>query len=226
MFVVSGTAFNYSAVKGSKFVHDWIEFSTDSKDTNLYGLDHDFILPDIDGRYMRMFSKIIKNIITESYGNETNSRRVISLNLELLLIEIARYIELNNNVLKKENKSHPLYKKLCLMKNEILSGAFDDKIVTRTCEKHNISESYFRKLYKELFYNPIGRDILSKKVLMAQKYLTDGDEYSITQIVYILGYKNHETFFRQFKKMTGMTPKQYKEKFIGYNENNRNSKDL
>ena len=226
LFVVSGTSFKYGAVKGTKLVHDWIEFSTDSNEENLYGLNHDFVLHNMDDRFVRLLSKRMKNIVRESYGNESNRQRVISLNLELLLIDIARYVELNANVLKKEDKTHPLYKKLCLMKNEILSGAFDEKIVSKTCEKYGISESHFRKLYKELFYNPIGRDILSKKVLMAQKYLTDGNKYSITQIVYILGYKNHETFFRQFKKMTGMTPMQYKKKFIGYNENNMNSNDL
>ncbi len=213
LFVQSGTSFKYGAIENNIFINDWFEFSADTSEVEYLGLYKDLILPEIDDGYAKIFTKKIREMVRESYSNDLHSKEAVNFYLNLFLIELSRYIEMNKYIEQKKEISHPMYSKILAMRTEILTGAFNDEIVIKVCKKYDISESHFRRLYKKLFYRTIAKDILSRKVLVAQKYLTNNNNYSVSEIVYMLGYKNHETFFRQFKRMTGMTPIEYKKRF-------------
>ena len=79
--------------------------------------------------------------------------------------------------------------------------------------KCNISESYFKRLFKEKFGISSCRYIIQLKINYACDLL-QYSEYSITQISEICGYDNVYYFSRQFKIYTGITPKEFKNKYI------------
>ena len=76
-----------------------------------------------------------------------------------------------------------------------------------------MSESHFRKCYKEIFHIPIHTDLIAHKIELSQRLLKDPNNYTISQIANMLGYNNHEHFFRQFKKVTHITPSEYRNSF-------------
>ena len=54
------------------------------------------------------------------------------------------------------------------------------------------------------------QDVIKNRIILAKDNLANTD-YSIKKIANICGYSNTEHFSRQFKKETGMSPKQYRE---------------
>ena len=212
LFVSSGTYFEYGAAENTAFLHDWLEFSAEPDEVLHYGLDNEFIISKMQDDYARKIKKDIQKIIKEGYGNEKYYKETVELLLKLLLIDLSRYIALSDDMANREKSAHPSYGKVSAMREDILAEAFEDDIVGKVCRKYGMSESNFRKLYKELFYRTISKDILSRRILVAQRYLLNND-CTVSELVYQLGYKNHETFFRQFKRMTGMTPIEYKKRF-------------
>lgn len=72
----------------------------------------------------------------------------------------------------------------------------------------NISETYFRKIFKSIYgMSPITY-INSKKIEMAEELL-DSNIYSINEVAELLGYSSIFSFSRDFKKYTGITPGKY-----------------
>lgn len=73
----------------------------------------------------------------------------------------------------------------------------------------NLSSDYFGKLFKERFNQSVTDYIVHYKVGIAKRRLVMSDE-SITEIALDLGYSDVNYFSRVFKKVIGVSPKQYK----------------
>ena len=75
----------------------------------------------------------------------------------------------------------------------------------------NLSTSYFQHIYKQLFGVSVMSDIIRSRIEYAC-YLLSNNADSISEIAFRCGYENKEHFTRQFKEITGFTPRQYREK--------------
>ena len=74
----------------------------------------------------------------------------------------------------------------------------------------NVSEIYFRKLFREYSgLSPIEYRI-ARKIRKAQSLL-EFDDLNTTETAQLLGFSDCAYFCKQFKAVTGMTPLQYKE---------------
>ena len=73
----------------------------------------------------------------------------------------------------------------------------------------NISVGYLQNIYKKTFGISCMNDIFEQRIALAKNYITQSS-YSITEVAEICGYKNVEHFCRQFKKLTGMTPSEFR----------------
>ncbi|GMQ59288.1 hypothetical protein AN1V17_36850 [Vallitalea sediminicola] len=77
------------------------------------------------------------------------------------------------------------------------------------CEHVHLSEAYFSKIFaKDL--NLTFTEYLTKKRIEKAKLLLSDTDMKIYEICYSVGYANVEHFSRTFKKIVGMSPKQYK----------------
>ena len=74
------------------------------------------------------------------------------------------------------------------------------------------NDHFIRIFKKEMLCTPI-QYIIQKKIEKAQLLLVINKE-SIKEIAYILSFANISYFYKQFKRITGLTPKQYREKCI------------
>lgn len=76
----------------------------------------------------------------------------------------------------------------------------------------NISEIYFRKLFKQYSgVSPMEYKV-NIKISNAKKYLTL-ETLSIKEIAFLSGFNDYAYFCRLFKRKEGITPKQYREKY-------------
>ncbi|MBR2021863.1 MAG: helix-turn-helix transcriptional regulator, partial [Clostridia bacterium] len=81
--------------------------------------------------------------------------------------------------------------------------------VSSICESLSYSRSYVSKVFKNATgYSPL-EYILKKKIREAKKLIRD-DKYSFTQISEILAFDNSHYFSTVFKRVTNMSPSEYK----------------
>jgi AraC family transcriptional regulator, transcriptional activator of pobA len=75
-----------------------------------------------------------------------------------------------------------------------------------------ISISYCHRVFRE-YFNVSPRQYLSTLVLEKAKLLLKYKEMKMERISELLGYRNYANFSRQFKRWTGHSPKEYRQKF-------------
>lgn len=98
------------------------------------------------------------------------------------------------------------------IRNRIYTFNQDNKIsgVDEIAVSVNLSTSYFQHIYKQLFGVSVMSDIIKSRIEYACHLLANNSD-SITEIAFRCGYENKEHFSRQFKDVTGYTPRQYRE---------------
>lgn len=73
----------------------------------------------------------------------------------------------------------------------------------------NMSKSNFFYLFKNTFGVTPNEYIIRKKIERAKKVIRTSSSKSITQIAHELGYSDSSYFAKQFKSLTGYTPRQF-----------------
>lgn len=80
------------------------------------------------------------------------------------------------------------------------------------CRKFCISRGYFCVMYKKYFEISFHKDCVLLKTKLA-KYLLVSTKMNISTVSEKCGFENEKYFMQQFKKNTGYTPNQYREKY-------------
>ena len=78
-------------------------------------------------------------------------------------------------------------------------------------KKIGLSESHFYLLYKKIYGITPTSDLIKVKIDSA-KHMLRFQKTQIGDIAANLGYQNTTHFIRQFKKMVGISPSQYRNK--------------
>ncbi|MGA1867877.1 MAG: response regulator [bacterium] len=74
-----------------------------------------------------------------------------------------------------------------------------------------LSPKYLSRIFKEVTNKSFSQYRLEAKISMAKELLKDKG-YNISQLSYKLGYQNVESFIRQFRKLVGCSPTEYRKK--------------
>lgn len=190
----------YYKASENQYINDWIRFDTDEAYiTNsplltgvpFYVQDHSFC------------HMIFQLLVNEHILNNSLKDNSINYLLRLLfnkLLESNDYQDLNE-----------LDKKLYKLKQEIYKSPNKDWTVKDMSASLNVSVGHLENIYKKTFGVTCIEDVINSRISLAKEYLSY-QYYSINEIVTICGYKNIEHFYRQFKKITGMTPNQFRNK--------------
>jgi AraC-like DNA-binding protein len=181
-----------------KYINDWIRFDTDETYVTttpiISGVP--FILH--DPSYCH---KLYQLLMTEHILNN-NYKDISTDNLLRILF---------NKLLESYNYKHvsPLYKNINELKMEIYRNPNKEWTIAIMAKKLNISVGYLEDVYKSTFGVTCMDEVINSRINLAKKYLLY-EHYTIAEIVTLCGYRNMEHFFRQFKKITGVTPNRFR----------------
>ena len=185
------------------FSNDFIHFEAEG-DRELRNLPFDtlFTLPSI-----KQISKILKELYLEFISNNENREESMDLLMRLLFVKINELIAYKpqNTVL------YGYYDELLNLRSMIYRHPEEKWTVTRLSNQVNLSPSYFQRLYRNTFGVTCIADVISCKMEYAKASLA-GTGGTIREISALCGYDNEEHFMRQFKRVVGITPSQYRKR--------------
>ena len=115
------------------------------------------------------------------------------------------YDIIDNIVRKSKPGNHILSKAIDYMLDNYADGAISNKILA---DKSDISEVYFRKLFKEHYGTTPKQYILDLRIKKASKLLLES-RYNISEISEQCGFSSVYHFCRAFKNITALTPTEY-----------------
>lgn len=191
---------NYGA-SGGNFINDWVRFSTDEPYITAAPLPRGIPFPARDPDYI---SKLVQLLFTEHFLNdEKDSYKEITINHLMMVLM---------NKLKESYYSLdtvPLHHELLELRKKILNSPNSDWNVGKMANLLHISSGYLQAMYKNIFGISCMNDVINGRIRMAREYLIQS-AYSVTEISSLCGYNNVEHFCRQFKKVTGCTPGEYR----------------
>lgn len=161
-----------------------------------------------------IFYDCIRNIRTElCHSIDTHSRKLICRNIQLLLDYCLRFYE------RQFITRHSVNSDVLSRFERLLDDYFADGTAQRSglptvkyfAEHCFLSPNYFGDLVKkETGRTP--QEIIQKKVISLAKDNLLGSDHTISEISYALGFQYSQHFNRFFKRNTGLTPSEYRNK--------------
>lgn len=141
------------------------------------------------------------------------SKRLIANNIELLLNYCLRFYE--RQFITRQNVNRDILTRFETLLDNYYTGdnALQEGVPTvKYCaDKLYLSPNYFGDLIKKETGKTALEWIQNKIISIAKERLLLPSD-SISQIAYSLGFQYPQHFTRVFKRMTGMTPNEYREK--------------
>ena len=143
---------------------------------------------------------------------DSHSADLISVNIQLLLEYLHRFYDRQFCTRHRENCSvvKRFEKEL---KRYFESGVSRDGLpsVAYFAEKVNLSPGYFGDLIKREL-NSSAKDVIASHMVEVAKHRLNTTDDDISTIAYDLGFQYPQHFARQFKRLTGLTPTEYRRK--------------
>ena len=151
--------------------------------------------PSDTGKYAELFEKILNYWERKdaSYKHEAASV------LNLIFSELYK----DNKKVQRRNSKIDL--SIDYIEKNYLHRDFS---LTEAAEKSYISDTYFRKLFKEEFGISPKQYIINKRILYASSLIIAG-YHSLSEISMLCGYNDYKHFSVEFKKITGISPSEY-----------------
>ena len=130
---------------------------------------------------------------------------LISSKLTEMFIHISR--EAHEGDIAEDVKSD-VYEAFKRLRISAFANIENDPSVAEMARAVHLSESRFYTLYKQIFGISPKNDLIIARIERA-KNLLEQNKFNNAQIAAMTGYTNEYHFIRQFKKIEGITPKEY-----------------
>lgn len=143
---------------------------------------------------------------------ESPAKRLMSLLDILITLSAARDIK---NILTKEfietNKKEA--GRIDIVFQYIMDNFKNDIYIEDMASKLHLSVASFSRFFKQHTRKTFSHCVTEIRVSHACQLLMEG-QHSVSEIGYMSGFENQSNFFRHFKTLMGLTPRQYKERFL------------
>ena len=110
--------------------------------------------------------------------------------------------------------SRQLYEKLYDLRKELEHAPEQKWTIDTMCSRLHISRSTLQKNYKAFFGKSIIDELISFRIAKAKRLLEDTSD-TLSKIAELCGYSSDTYLIKQFKKMEGITPNEYRERVSG-----------
>ena len=175
--------------------NDWIIFSSDESYVRQFPLQNR-PFPVLDPEYCHNLFQLL----TWEHM-QGNYEAVISQLMSLLFQKLRADADQRN--------SPDFYRELTALRRRILSQPRLDWNVPAMASELHISAGYLHLLYKRCFGVSCMDDVIASRIRLARDYLAH-TRMRVMEIAALCGYNNPEHFSRQFRRLCGMSPGQYR----------------
>lgn len=130
---------------------------------------------------------------------------------------LIKMLDLHQNIILKARKHHrnlneEIIDEALLYINSTSQNQLDFQ---QFCKQHGWGYEKFRKTFKLVIGMSPGKYVISQKINKARQLLIVDGDMNIEEIAAKLGYNNIYQFSSQFKKYTGISPKNFREEHSG-----------
>ncbi len=150
---------------------------------------------------------LILKKLQEEYDSAFASFALMRALLTQLIVELCRrYVD------RKKKKPEAL--NLLREDKTIFDTAINEKmLISQMASKSGISEQHFRRLFHKVYGTSPLNHLHLRKVINVKKMILE-NKYSITEIAMRCGFCNSSHMSRVFKKIEGMSPREYKKMYL------------
>ncbi|KAA8786961.1 AraC-like DNA-binding protein [Paenibacillus sp. 4624] len=188
----------YYRACSDQYVNDWIRFASDElyvTETSL-PLGEPFALDDPEYCHKLFQLLVAEHSLQNGYRESSIDYLLRTLFNKLL----ESYVQKNIGP-----QHYPLMK----LRTAIHNHPSHPWTVAAMAKTMNISPGYLQLIYKKSFGLSCIDDVIHSRIRLAKEYLRY-HPYTVAEIADRCGYRNVEHFCRQFKQMTGVSPKRFK----------------
>ena len=154
---------------------------------------------------------IIKLIAAETLFSTPHGAAFASSMIQALFLKLSETILQEEPPQNTAVPSSPYADRLTALRNKIYATPEEHWTVERMCRELNISRTHLHRLYAETFGVTCYNDVLNSKMEHAKQLLA-GSSLPIHEVSERCAFDNDVSFMRCFKKVTGLTPTQFRSK--------------
>lgn len=155
----------------------------------------------------KALTSIIRNIMEEYRQQKPYYKEAVKGYVRALVVELLRINEdMSSSVTIDEKRLNSYIEKSVNYIQENYAEEIKMADVASTC---GLSESHFRRIFEEsMSMKPL--DYLNMVRIDKACELIENEDYAMEEVGFRVGYQTPSTFNRNFKKLTGKTPYQWK----------------
>ena len=192
----------YTSIPGMPYTNDWIRFQSDEKYIADFSMRNVPFSP-ADPEYVH---ELFKLIAWESNGgNSKGENPNIQMLFRILFDKLTEgIVDLNDT---------PYSHELTDLRRDIMMHPEQDWRIEDMAARLRLSRTRFQVIYKQTFDITCMEDVIAARIRLAQERLSF-TTLTISEIADRCGYRSTEHFCRQFKKVVGTTPGNYRKSVV------------
>jgi len=156
------------------------------------------------------FSFLLDKMLTEYHINYSNSNRYLQLLLSQFLLECERLLHQQKPLQKDSTRVYHQHEIVDDIISHINENYYKSLTLTILAEIFYLHEQYVSKLFKQSIGCSFTEYLNAVRITEAKRLLSETN-LKINQITKRVGYTNHVHLWRIFKKLTGISPNEYRE---------------
>lgn len=203
MIISPNTPYSYHNPAGD-YMDDWLHFHVLPMGTFTMYFPH-LNIP-IPAGAAEVYTTLLRQILWEhSYTSAPYAQENINKLFEVILNHLRAALTQN----KYREPIVPYADKLRAIRLDIQSDPTNTADIAGCAKSLGISQSYFQHIYTQLFGTSYQKDVIYFRTEHAKNLLLTTD-LSMEQIAELCGYNSPVHFYRQFKKLAGITPASFR----------------
>lgn len=163
---------------------------------------------------LKHYSKFVYHYLSLMFLLLEDGKEIDAQNLLNDFLDFLQNNVLNNVAIYTEYSDDEFLQRV---KNYIENFFYEEITLESLAKSVNVSPYYLSHQFKEKFECSLVKYLIIRRIGEAQTLLQNS-RHSITDISFIVGFNNPSHFQTTFKKMVGVTPKQYRKNYESDND--------
>ncbi|PQP81561.1 AraC family transcriptional regulator [Paenibacillus sp. PCH8] len=197
-----------------QYMNDWIRFESDEPYVTETSLPFGRPFPLDDPEYCH---KLFQLLVAENSFNKDYRESSIDCLLRILINKLLEsYVQ---------EEISPQHYNLLKLRSAIHNNPSHPWTISEMAKLISISPGYLQLMYKKWFGLSCMDDVIHSRIRLAKEYLRH-HIYTVAEIADRCGYRNVEHFCRQFKQLTGSSPKRFHKRIGGFTVDTADSDEV